>query len=281
MNAKLFIVINTKNIIGNSLRTIGIVSGKGGVGKTTLVANLGVALSNFNRKVTLVDCNLTTSHLGFCFGLFYYNKTLNHVLRKEANLLEATYFHFSGVKIIPASLSLEELVGVDIDQLKSSFENLENTDIVLLDSAPGFGREAISVLNASNEVIFITIPYMNAVTDVVRGYKFVKQLGIKPLGIVLNMVRKDLHELTETEVEELTELPVIAKIPFDKNVQKSLTEGIPTVLYKNYAPSSIAVMRLAAELLDEYYSPPKTRVLSRIFDFLFPRKPKPFELELQ
>ncbi|MDI6798411.1 MAG: cell division ATPase MinD [Candidatus Aenigmarchaeota archaeon] len=255
------------------MRTIGIVSGKGGVGKTTLVANLGVALSKFDRRVTLIDCNITTSHLGFCFGLFYYNKTLNHVLRKEANLSEATYFHFSGIKIIPASLSLEELIGVDIDQLKPSIENIEDTDIALLDAAPGFGREAMSVLSASSEVIFVTIPYMNAIADVVRGYRVVKQLGVRPLGIVLNMVRNDLHELTETEVEELTELPVIASIPFDKNVQKSLAEGVPTILYKDYSPASIAIMRLASELLGEYYSPPKARIFSRILDFLFPKKP--------
>ena len=267
-----------------ALRRIGIISGKGGVGKTTLVANLGVAFTNFRRKVTLVDCNITTSHLGFCFGFHYYSKTLNHVLKNEASLLEATYYHRSGVKIIPASLSLEDLIDLDINKLNSALENLENTDILLLDSAPGFGREAMSVLKASEEVIFVTIPYLNAIADVVRGYKIIKQLGIKPLGIVLNMVKKDLNQLTETEVEELTELPVIASVPFDKNVEKSLVEGIPVVLYKEYSPASIAIMKLAANLLFEPYTPPKARIFSRIYDYLkslFPKKPKAFELELQ
>lgn len=256
-------------------RIIGIVSGKGGVGKTTLVANLGVALSRFGRRVTLVDCNVTASHLGFCFGLFYYNKTLNHVLRKEATLPEALYFHSSGVKIIPASLELEQLTGLEINELKSSIECIENTDIVLLDSAPGFGREAMSVLNSSSEVIFITTPHMNAIADIVRGYKIIKQMDIIPLGVVLNMVRKSTFELTDRDVEELTGLPVIAKIPFDINVQKSLARGIPTVLYKSYTPSSVETMKLASGVLGEYYSPPS--IFSRIYEYLKALiEPKPF-----
>lgn len=246
-------------------RVIGIVSGKGGVGKTTLVANLGVALSRFGRRITLVDCNITTSHLGFCFGLFYYDKTLNHVLRKEATLSEAMY-SLSGVKIVPASLELEQLIGLEINELKSSIENIENTDIVLLDSAPGFGREAMSVLNSSSEVIFVTTPHINAVTDISRGFKIIKQMDIIPLGIVLNMVRGATFELTERDVEELTGLPVIAKIPFDINVQKSLVRGIPTILYKSYTPSSTEAMKLAASLIGEYYSPPG--FFFRIYEYL-------------
>ena len=90
-------------------RVIGIVSGKGGVGKTTLASNLGIALSKFGRNVTLVDCNVTTSHLGFYFGLYDYPVTLNQVLKGEASLESATYFS-NGVKIIPASLELDDLV---------------------------------------------------------------------------------------------------------------------------------------------------------------------------
>lgn len=247
-------------------RTIGIISGKGGVGKTTIAANLGSALSFFGKRMTLVDCNITTSHLGFCFGLFYYDKTLNHVLRKEAKLPEATYTPLPGVKIIPASLELEDLSGIEISELNSLIGNIEDTDIILLDSAPGFGREAMSVLNASSEVIFVTTPYMNAVADVVRGFKIIKQLEAIPLGIVLNMVRDAHYELREKEVEEITGLPVIAKIPFDTAIQKGLSRGIPNVLYKGYRQSSIEMMKLAASLIGEYYSPPG--IFPRIYEYL-------------
>ncbi len=243
-------------------RIIGIVSGKGGVGKTTLTTNLGVALSNLKRKVTIVDCNITTSHLGYHFDFFYYPKTLNQVLREEISLEEASYYHESGVRIVPASLSIEELAGVDISKLKNL--NFDDSEIVLLDSAPGLGREAMSVLNACNEVIFVTLPFMNAVSDVIKCSRIVKYLGINPLGIVLNMWRKDCYELDEKDVEELTGIKVIAKIPFDLEVQKSLIYRIPTVLYNPFSPASLEINKLAAWLVGEKYTPPKGKIFFKI-----------------
>jgi len=248
-------------------RIIGVVSGKGGVGKTTLAANLGIALSNFGKKVTVVDCNVTTSHLGFYFSLYYYPKTLNHVLKGEASLLEATYLHKPNFSIVPASLTLEDLVGVDIAQLKSFIWELSiNNDIILLDSAPGLGREATSVLNTSKEALFVTIPTIPAVSDIIKCNKIVTQLNIKPLGVILNMVKKSLHELTEGDVEELTNLPVLAKIPYDKNVEKSLEAGVPTIDFKPYSPASISFTKLAADLIGEPFSLPKKRFFHRIRD---------------
>lgn len=246
-------------------RIIGIISGKGGVGKTTLVANLGVALSNFEKKVAIVDCNITTSHLGFYFDFLYYPKTLNQVLRDEITLEEATYHHNSGVRIIPAALSIEELMGVDINKLKNL--DFGDTEIVLLDSAPGLGREAMGVLNACNELIFVATPFMNAISDVIRCNRVAKYLGLDSLGIVLNMYRKDLSELDENDVEELTELKVIAKIPFDLDVQKSLIYRMPTVVFNPYSPASIEIERLAAYLIGKEYKPPKGRFLLRILKF--------------
>jgi flagellar biosynthesis protein FlhG len=65
---------------------IGVVSGKGGVGKTTIASNLSYYLSQVGKSVTLVDCNVTTSHINFNFGFFSFNKTLNNVLRGEAEI---------------------------------------------------------------------------------------------------------------------------------------------------------------------------------------------------
>lgn len=244
-------------------RVIGIVSGKGGVGKTTIAANLGLALSKFGKEVTLVDCNVTTSHLGFYFGLYEYPKTLNNVLKGETTLNEATYFS-NGLKIIPASLNIEDLIGVDIWKLKESL-SFEGVDIALLDSSPGLGKEALSVLTACEEVIFVTIPYLPAISDVVKYSRLINQLGVKPLGIVLNMVTGHFHELTSSDIERLTGLPVISEVPFDRNVQKSLSLGKPLVLENPYSPASIEINKLAASLLGEKYSFPSR--FQRFFHF--------------
>jgi septum site-determining protein MinD len=151
-------------------RRIGVISGKGGVGKTTVVANLGAALAKkFGKDVTIVDCNLTTSHLSLSLGMYYCPVTLNHLLRGETNVKDAIYNHPSGMKIIPASIRLEELVGTDSTKLKKVVDKIHNkTDIVILDSSPGLGKEAISAIEASKEIIFVTNPNLPAVTDVIK-----------------------------------------------------------------------------------------------------------------
>jgi septum site-determining protein MinD len=234
------------------MRIIGVVSGKGGVGKTTLVANLGLALVDLGKKVTAVDCNITTSHLGFSFGQHYYPQTLNQVLKGESNISDVASI-YSGLKVIPASLEIEDLIGVNIDELESHIKNLPDTEIVLLDSAPGFGKEAMSVLKTCNEVVFVTIPYFAAVSDVIKSSKLVSQMGIKPIGIVLNMVSKRFHELSATEIETLTNLPVISEISFDQNVQRSLVRGTPVVQYDPYSPASMEIRKLASSIIGEDY----------------------------
>jgi septum site-determining protein MinD len=248
------------------MRVIGIISGKGGVGKTTLTANLGLALVKLGKNVAAVDCNVTTSHLGFNFGYQYYPATLNDVLRKESEIKDAINF-YNGLKVIPASLELEDLVGVDISELNSHIQNLPDTEIVLLDSAPGFGKEATSVLQSCNEVVFVTVPYYAAVADVIRGSAIASQMGIKPLGIVLNMVSKKPHELSAKDVETVTGLPVISKIPLDQNVQKGLAFGKPVILSNPRSPASREIMRLAANITGENYNLKSSR-FSRAYHFL-------------
>jgi len=239
-------------------RVIGIVSGKGGVGKTTLVANLGSVLSSkFKKSVVIVDCNITTSHLGLYLGMYYTPITLNKVLLGEEEIGSAMYDHFTGMKVIPASLSLKDIQGVDIFNLKDTIKELfGKTDIVILDSAPGLGREAISVLRACDEVLYITTPFVPSTMDIIRLNEVINELGVKPLGIVLNMKSKEKYELKPGEVEGLVELPVIASIPLDKNVPRSLSLKTPIVTFIPNSPASKEMIALAARLIGEKYEQP-------------------------
>jgi len=237
------------------VRVIGIVSGKGGVGKTTVGLNLGVALAHrFKKNVTIVDCNVTTSHLGLYLGMYYCPITLNKVLRGEYTAEEAIQQHHTGLKVIPASLSLTDLEGIDVTAIRNILKSLfDKNDIILLDGSPGLGREAVATLRASDEVLYITSPYIPFAMDIVRNQEIVNEIGVKPLGIILNMVHGKKHEMNKKEIEELTRLPVIAKIPFDKNVHKSLALKTPIVTYKPNAPASKEIIKLASNLIGETY----------------------------
>jgi cell division ATPase MinD len=237
------------------VRIIGIVSGKGGVGKTTIGLNLGAALSqHFKKSVTIIDCNVTTSHLGLYLGMYYCPITLNKVLRGEYTAEEAIQSHHSGLKIIPASLSLSDLDGIDMTEIRNSIKSLfDKNDIILLDGGPGLGREAVATLKASDEILYVTNPYIPFAMDIVRNQEVVNDLGVKPLGIVLNMIHGKKYEMNAKEIEELTRLPVIAKIPFDRNVHKSLALKTPIVTYKPYSPASKEIVKLASTITGETY----------------------------
>ncbi|MEM7825372.1 MAG: cell division ATPase MinD [Candidatus Aenigmatarchaeota archaeon] len=237
------------------VRVIGIISGKGGVGKTTLTANLGASLAHFfNKNVTVIDCNITTSHLSLYLGIHFCPTSLNKVLRNEISIEEAIYKHYSGANIVPASLSWKDLEGVDVIQIKESIKKLfDKTDIILLDAAPGLGREAIAAIRACDEVIFVTTPYVPCVMDVVRSLEVVNEIGVKPLGIVLNMVSNERYEMKKQEIEQLTGLPVIASIPSDKNVLKSLALRTPVVLFNKKSKASKEIIKFAGNIIGETY----------------------------
>jgi cell division ATPase MinD len=237
------------------VRIIGIVSGKGGVGKTTVGLNLGAVLAqHFKKNVTIIDCNVTTSHLGLYLGMYYCPITLNKVLRGEYTAEEAIQNHHSGLKIIPASLSLSDLDGIDMTEIRNSIKSLfDKNDIILLDGGPGLGREAVATLKASDEILYVTNPYIPFAMDIVRNQEVVNDLGVKPLGIVLNMVHGKKYEMNAKEIEELTRLPVIAKIPFDRNVHKSLALKTPVVTYKPYSAASKEIVKLASTITGEAY----------------------------
>jgi len=239
-------------------RIIGILSGKGGVGKTTTVANLGTALaSTFKKSVIIVDCNITTSHLSLYLGMYYSPVTLNQVLSGKAKIQEAIYdYHVPGLKVIPASLSLKDLRGVDISRLSSVIKKLAGeADIVLLDAAPGMGREAMATMRAADEVLFVATPFVPSTMDIIKCHQVALEVGVKPLGVMLNMVGKERYELTVEEVEQLSELPVIMSVPMDKNVLRSLALKTPVVLFDPSSPASIKFFKLAAKLVGEEYEP--------------------------
>ena len=149
---------------------------------------------------------------------------------------------------------MSDLEGIDVTEIRNCIKSIfDKNDIILLDGSPGLGREAIATLRASDEILYVTSPFIPFAMDIVRNQEIVNEIGVKPLGIVLNMIHGKKYEMNIKEIEELTRLPVIAKIPFDRNVHKSLALKTPIVTYKPYTAASKEMIKLASNLIGETY----------------------------
>jgi MinD-like ATPase involved in chromosome partitioning or flagellar assembly len=184
--------------------------------------------------------------------MYYTPATINKVMREEIDITESIYPHFSGMKVVPASMSMSDLKGVDIFRLKDIVAGIaDRSDIVILDASPGFGREAMGAIQASNEILYVTTPHIPAVMDIVRCQEIIHDFNVKPVGIVLNMLGKNKYELKKDEVEHFTGMQVISSIPYDKKISKSLHQKIPVTLLHPKSPSGREINRLASLLVDE------------------------------
>lgn len=231
-------------------RIIGIVSGKGGVGKTTVAANLAIALTKFNKRVLVIDCNISTPHLAYYLGLKEYSATLNNILRGEIQPIYAPTF-CNDVMLIPSSEEIKDLINADMGKLRNVVEELERTgnyDYILLDSAPGLGKEALSVLEVAREIIFITSPIIPTVSDVTRCAELANKLGNKKFYIILNMVRGKDYELNYENVEDFFHSHVLGKIPFSEEIMDSTALGIPFLIAKPKSKIGEIFMEIAANL---------------------------------
>jgi len=226
-------------------RVIVCTSGKGGVGKTTLVSNLSSALSSLGKKVVAIDANITTPNLGLHLGLHLAPNNLNNVLKGDTDLNSAIYPHKSGFKVVPSSMSTEDLYGVDVSKLPNVLNKIpSDTDFVIMDSAPGLSREAISAMSASNEVLIITNPDIPSLVDALKTIQIAESMGKNITGVVVNRVR-GIDELATYQIENILEKPVIAEIPEDRSVSKSIKAKEPMVNINPNSPASIEINRLA------------------------------------
>jgi septum site-determining protein MinD len=126
-----------------------------------------------------------------------------------------------------------------------------------MDSAAGLGREAISALSASDEVIIVTNPDLPSVTDALKILKITQESDIKIIGTVVNRIKGLEHELSTEEIIAILGVPIIAEIPEDKNISKSIAAKKPLIQYAPNSPAAIEIKKLASILSGKKYQEPK------------------------
>ena len=247
-------------------RTISIISVKGGVGKTTLVANLAYILANdFNKKVLVVDTNINAPNLGLHLGIVNPEHTLQNILKDQIMAKDAIYEHKWGFSFLAASTQKEKKI--NMSKLKLKLQGLKNTyDAIILDTTPTIEPELHAALEASDEALIVASPDYFTLSSTLKTIKLAKEKNTLIRGMVLNKVRNKHFEVRSREIEKLAKIPALAQIPYNKNFQKALSEILPyTAMYPN-SLASLNLKKLAASLVDEKYKEPNIfkRLTARI-----------------
>ncbi|MHB8842323.1 MAG: MinD/ParA family protein [Candidatus Aquicultor sp.] len=240
-------------------RVIAISSGKGGVGKSNLVANLGIALAMRGKKVMLLDADLGLANIDVLFGINpKYN--LKNLVDGDKTMQEILVTGPHSIKIVPGGSGIPELANLSDAQqekLLESFVLLEReADITLIDTGAGISKDIISFILAAREALIITTPEPTAITD---AYGLIKVLTQRDpnvdIKIVVNMVS------SEKEGQEIAGRIVMATRQFlnkriepvgyivsDPSVNMSVRKQEPFILGYPGARASKCIKQIAASL---------------------------------
>ncbi len=241
-------------------KIIVITSGKGGVGKTTTTINLAAAMCYFGKDVLIIDGNLTTPNIGIHLNSPEVPISLNHVLTNKADPFEAVYEHESGLKIMPSSLSLKELKKIKPGRIKDFKEDFKKiSDYILVDSAAGLGREAMSIIDLADELIIVTNPEMPAITDALKTIKLAEEKNKSVIGVIITRVKKNDIEMQPETVKEMLEVPILGMVPEDISVSKALNRKDAVIHTHPKSNASRAYKEIAAKLLDVEYNSDKDK----------------------
>lgn len=238
-------------------KIIGVVSLKGGVGKTSTVVALGSALSEFGRKVLLVDGNFSSPNLGAHLNIIEPENTLHHILGRKSNAVDAIH-SLDTFDLIPASMFVN--FAVNPLKLKHRIKHLRmNYDNIILDSSPAFNEELFAVMHASDQILVVTTPDYPTLISTLKAIKLARENGVAISGLILNKVYNKNFELSIKDIEYAAEAPVMAVIPHDINFQKSLSLFKPFPEFRPRSEGAEEYRKLAATLIGEKYKPFKVR----------------------
>lgn len=239
-------------------RVIVITSGKGGVGKTTCAANLGMALAQREQTVAVVDADFGLRNLDLLLGLenrIVY--TAVEVIAGECRLDQAVVKdkRQPNLVLLPAAQNRTK-DAVTPEQMRELIQSLaKKYDYVLIDSPAGIEMGFQNAIAGANEAIIITTPEIAAVRDADRVIGLLEANDVKNLHLIVNrlkaeMVQEDMM-MSVNDVQEILAIPLLGVVPDDEKVIVSTNRGEPLVLSETLSLAGVAFSNIVRRLEGE------------------------------
>lgn len=243
----------------DTTRTISVTSGKGGVGKTTLVCNLAFSLAKKGQKVLILDGDLGMANVDIMFGQRA-RLNISHVLENHCQLEDILLEVAPGVHLIPGGsgvYGLSKLEPMQKHMLLDQVSRLNRSfDYMLVDTAPGIDDNVLYLNAAAQEILVVVTPDPSSLTD---AYALIKVLNQRcrenRFSVVANMVRDEMEarmvfqKLSDVASRFLcVSLDYRGYVPNDPNLRQSNRNQELVVQAQSRSPSSLAISALSENL---------------------------------
>ena len=243
-------------------KVIAVSSGKGGVGKTSIISNMAVALSNINKKVILLDGDLGLANVDIVLGVKT-NYSIIDVINKSKNLEDIIVDYNQNLKIIPAGSGIEDISNVSendlIDLLEKLNELSSQTDVLLIDTGAGISKKVMTLLKNAMDIVIVATPEPTSIAD---AYATIKILTLnynrKDIKMFINMVKdkqeaqnvfNNMNNICEKFLN--TKLEMASYSVFDKTLPNSIKSQKPIIQYYPDSSFSVSIKRLINYLFSQ------------------------------
>jgi flagellar biosynthesis protein FlhG len=248
------------------LRVMAVTSGKGGVGKTMLTANLAVLAARRGKRVLIIDADLGLANVEIVFGV----KPKRHVgdlLDPQVAADEVLIEVRPGIHILPAASGIQQLTQLGEDEklrLIAVLDGLaDRFDLVLIDSGAGIGDNVLFFVGVAQEIVLVVTPEPTSLVDAYAAVKVLsQQMGLKDFGVVVNSV-----------VDELAARDVFQKLV--GLADRFLSVRIRHLGYVTRDENVHRAVMAQRPITDLFAMAPASRALALVADRLFSQAPPP------
>jgi len=242
---------------------IAITSGKGGVGKTNITTNLGIALAKNGHKVCIFDADTSLANINILLGLTP-EFTLEQFLKGEKEIEDILLTGPEGVKIIPSASGIAELSDLQDEQQSRIVDALrvleQQFDYILIDTAAGISENVIRFLQSAQYAVVVISPEPTSLTDAFSLIKVLQRRHYdKPIYTLVNMAKNYKHSMDVFKrfshaVNKYVHLKIryLGYIPMDKAMRSAVATQSPVVISEPRSPAARCVTLLTQILLKHF-----------------------------